>query len=216
LVTTLTKRMAEELTQYYRDVGVRVEYLHSDVETLERVRVLRSLRRGTFDVLVGVNLLREGLDLPEVSLVGVLDADKEGYLRSAGALIQTAGRAARNVRGRVIFYADRMTDSMQRAIQETTRRRAMQEQYNLEHGITPETIVKALDDVLGSVYEADYLKIDLEVSEDETRYADRESLEREIATLREAMKQAAAKLDFERAAELRDRIRFLEKIDLSA
>ncbi len=216
LVTTLTKRMAEELTQYYRDVGVRVEYLHSDVETLERVRVLRSLRRGVFDVLVGVNLLREGLDLPEVSLVGVLDADKEGYLRSAGALIQTAGRAARNVRGRVIFYADRMTDSMQRAIQETSRRRVMQEQYNLEHGITPETIVKALDDVLGSVYEADYLKIDLEVSEDETRYADRESLEREIAGLREAMKQAAAKLDFERAAELRDRIRFLEKIDLSA
>jgi excinuclease ABC subunit B len=216
LVTTLTKRMAEELTQYYRDVGVRVEYLHSDVETLERVRVLRNLRRGDFDVLVGVNLLREGLDLPEVSLVGVLDADKEGYLRSAGALIQTAGRAARNVRGRVLFYADRSTESMQRAISETQRRREIQAAYNREHGITPESIVKSLDEVLGSVYEADYLKVDLEVAEAGASYGDRDQLEREIVALREQMKKAAAKLDFERAAELRDRIRFLEKIDLSS
>jgi len=216
LVTTLTKRMAEELTQYYRDVGVRVEYLHSDVETLERVRILRNLRRGDFDVLVGVNLLREGLDLPEVSLVGVLYADKEGYLRSAGALIQTSGRAARNVRGQVIFYADRMTASMERAISETRRRRILQEAYNREHGITPESIVKALDEVLGSVYEADYLKVDLEVAEAGAKYDDRAALEREIQNLRSEMKQAAARLDFERAAELRDRIRFLEKIDLSA
>jgi excinuclease ABC subunit B len=216
LVTTLTKRMAEELTQYYRDVGVKVEYLHSDVATLERVGILRRLRKGEFDVLVGVNLLREGLDLPEVSLVGVLDADKEGYLRSAGALIQTAGRAARNVRGRVIFYADRMTDSMSRAIHETGRRRELQKAYNEEHGITPESIVKALDEVLGSVYEADYLKIDVEVGEDEIPYASRSELEREILALRAEMKKAAANLEFERAAELRDRIRFLEKIDLSA
>jgi excinuclease ABC subunit B len=215
LVTTLTKRMAEELTQYYRDVGVRVEYLHSDVETLERVRILRNLRRGDFDVLVGVNLLREGLDLPEVSLVGVLDADKEGYLRSAGALIQTSGRAARNVRGQVIFYADHRTASMEKAISETYRRRALQEAYNREHGITPESIVKALDEVLGSVYEADYLKVDLEVAETGAKYDDRAALEREIENLRSEMKKAAAKLDFERAAELRDRIRFLEKIDLS-
>jgi excinuclease ABC subunit B len=216
LVTTLTKRMAEDLCQYYRDVGVRVEYLHSDVETLERVRILRRLRKGEFDVLVGVNLLREGLDLPEVSLVGVLDADKEGYLRSAGALIQTAGRAARNVRGRVLFYADRMTNSMARAIAETNRRRELQGAYNEEHGITPESIVKSLDEVLGSVYEADYLKVDLEVAEEGTRYADRSALEREILSLREEMRAAAANLEFERAAELRDRIRFLEKIDLNA
>jgi len=163
-----------------------------------------------------VNLLREGLDLPEVSLVGVLDADKEGYLRSAGALIQTSGRAARNVRGRVIFYADRMTNSMARAISETNRRRELQRAYNEEHGITPESIVKSLDEVLGSVYEADYLKVDLEVAEEGTRYADRSELEREILSLRREMKKAAADLEFERAAEMRDRIRFLEKIDLSA
>jgi len=216
LVTTLTKRMAEELTQYYRDVGVRVEYLHSDVETLERVRILRRLRKGEFDVLVGVNLLREGLDLPEVSLVGVLDADKEGFLRSAGALIQTTGRAARNVRGRVLLYGDKMTHSMSQAISETDRRRTLQAEYNKQHGITPESIVKALDEVLGSVYEEDYLKVDLEVSEEQARYRDRSELEREIAELRERMKKAAAELQFEQAAELRDRIRFLETIDLTA
>src|SRR5512134_3906165 len=156
LVTTLTKRMAEDLTAYYQELGVKVRYLHSDVETLERIEILRDLRRGVFDVLVGINLLREGLDLPEVSLVAILDADKEGFLRSAGALIQTSGRAARNVHGRVIMYADTVTDSMRGAIGETERRRALQEAYNLEHGITPQSIVKAIDEGLGGAAELDY------------------------------------------------------------
>jgi excinuclease ABC subunit B len=206
LVTTLTKRMAEDLTQYYQELGVKVRYLHSDIETLERVQILRDLRRGEFDVLVGINLLREGLDLPEVSLVAILDADKEGFLRSAGSLIQTSGRAARNVNGRVIMYADKMTDSMRAAISETDRRRARQQAYNEEHGITPQSIIKQIDDVMSSVYERDYL----------TPAADRDSLDRfktqaeldaYIASLQDEMRAAAANLDFEKAASLRDEIK---------
>jgi excinuclease ABC subunit B len=212
LVTTLTKRMAEELTRYYSDLGVRVEYLHSDIDTLQRVHILRNLRKGDFDVLVGVNLLREGLDLPEVSLVAILDADKEGYLRSAGSLIQTCGRAARNVNGRVLMYADTTTDSMRAAIDETSRRRAIQAAYNETHGITPETIVKAIDDVLGSVYEADYLKVPLEEEKDKEAARRPEEIEAEIARLQTDMRAAAEKMRFEEAAAFRDRIRYLKKI----
>src|SRR5262245_23190250 len=212
LVTTLTKRMAEELARYYSDLGVRVEYLHSDIDTLQRVHVLRNLRRGEFDVLVGVNLLREGLDLPEVSLVAIFDADKEGYLRSAGSLIQTCGRAARNVNGRVFMYADRVTDSMRLAIEETNRRRALQGEYNRKNGITPESIVKAIDDVLGSVYEADYLKVPREEEKGEEPARRPEEIEAEIARLQSQMRAAAEKMRFEEAAALRDRIKYLKKI----
>jgi excinuclease ABC subunit B len=213
LVTTLTKRMAEDLTQYYHELGVRVRYLHSDIETLERVQILRDLRRGEFDVLVGINLLREGLDLPEVSLVAVLDADKEGFLRSAGSLIQTAGRAARNVNGRVIMYADTVTESMRAAISETERRRALQQAFNEEHGITPQSIVKQIDDVLSSVYERDYATPAL-VREGVERFKTTAELEAHVASLRAGMKTAAENLDFEKAASLRDEIRRLKSSDL--
>jgi excinuclease ABC subunit B len=215
LVTTLTKRMAEDLTDYYRELGVRVQYLHSDIDTLERVRILRDLRRGEFDVLIGVNLLREGLDLPEVSVVAILDADKEGFLRSAGSLIQTSGRAARNVRGRVLMYADLTTDSMRTAIEETGRRRQIQEHYNREHGITPETVVKKIEDVLGSISERDYLR-EPRIAEEAGKYRTMEDLEAELSRLEKQMRAAAHKLDFERAAALRDRIRYLRQQELFA
>ncbi|MGE3706993.1 MAG: excinuclease ABC subunit UvrB, partial [Vicinamibacterales bacterium] len=212
LVTTLTKRMAEDLTQYYQELGVRVRYLHSDIETLERVEILRDLRRGAFDVLVGINLLREGLDLPEVSLVAVLDADKEGFLRSSGSLIQTAGRAARNVNGRVIMYADTVTESMRTAISETARRRALQEAYNQEHGITPQSIVKRLDDVMSSVYERDYLTPAARRQPAE-RFRTQAELDAHIAALQVQMRAAAANLDFEKAAAIRDEIKQLRDPD---
>ncbi len=213
LVTTLTKKMSEDLTQYYQELGVRVRYLHSDIETLERIEILRDLRLGNFDVLVGINLLREGLDLPEVSLVAILDADKEGFLRSAGALIQTMGRAARNVNGRVVLYADRMTDSMKMAIGETDRRREVQQAYNAEHGITPASIIKNIDEVMKSVYERDYLTVAREPEERE-RFKTRAEFERHIATLEKDMRAAAANLEFERAAQIRDRLRKARNPDL--
>src|SRR5918996_217107 len=202
LVTTLTKRMAEDLTTYYQELGVKVRYLHSDIDTLERIEILRDLRRGVFDVLVGINLLREGLDLPEVSLVAILDADKEGFLRSAGSLIQTSGRAARNVRGSVIMYADTVTASMKSAIAETERRRALQAAYNVEHGITPESVVRHIDDVLSSVYERDYVAAP-SVREERETFRTQAELDAHMARLQSEMKAAAANLDFERAATLR-------------
>ncbi|MCC7031775.1 MAG: excinuclease ABC subunit UvrB [Acidobacteria bacterium] len=214
LVTTLTKRMAEDLTQYYQELGVKVRYLHSDIDTLERVEILRDLRRGVFDVLVGINLLREGLDLPEVSLVAILDADKEGFLRSGGALIQTSGRAARNVNGQVIMYADVMTDSMRTAIGETERRRALQAAYNAEHGITPTTIVKSIDDVLTSVYERDYVGVPEPVKAGVPVFRSQAELDGHLAGLHKEMRAAAANLDFEKAAALRDQIRALKTRDL--
>ncbi len=213
LVTTLTKRMAEDLTQYYQELGVKVRYLHSDIETLERVQILRGLRRGEFDVLVGINLLREGLDLPEVSLVAILDADKEGFLRSSQSLIQTSGRAARNVNGRVIMYADTVTDSMRTAISETDRRRAVQAQYNEEHGITPQSIIKQIDDVMSSVYERDYVTPAATLDGTE-RFHNQQQLDAHIAGLQEQMRAAAANLDFEKAASLRDDIKRLRNPEL--
>jgi excinuclease ABC subunit B len=189
---------------------VRVRYLHSDIETLERVRILRDLRKGEFDVLVGINLLREGLDLPEVSLVAILDADKEGFLRSAGSLVQTMGRAARHVEGTAILYADKVTASMKFAIDETARRRKLQESYNLEHGITPESIRKTIGELLSSVYEHDYAAIpEVEEEPAEARYRSLDELEAEIKALEKQMREAAKALEFERAAELRDRLRRL-------
>ena len=210
LVTTLTKRTAEDLADYLGELGVRVRYLHADIETIERVKILRELRRGTFDVLVGVNLLREGLDLPEVSLVAILDADKEGFLRSETSLIQTCGRAARNINGRVIFYADTVTRSIDAAVRESSRRRAIQLSYNREHGITPRTVQKALGDIIGEICEADYVSI----PEEKIKVKDVNTVQREIKRVRKRMLEAAARYDYETAAGLRDRMFELEQLEL--
>ena len=216
LITTLTKRMSEDLTEYFKELGVKVEYLHSDIKTIERMNLIRDLRKGVFDVLVGINLLREGLDIPEVSLVAILDADKEGFLRSERALVQTIGRAARNAQGRVILYADKMTDSMNGAISETNRRRAIQHAYNLEHGITPQTIIKRIHDleehipdheVADSAHEA--------LLEQDTKGMSPAQMDARILELREAMREAATELQFERASELRDEMLKLEKARLA-
>ncbi len=212
LVTTLTKRMAEDLTEYFTEVDIRVRYLHSDIETLERIKILRDLRRGEFDVLVGINLLREGLDLPEVSLVAILDADKEGFLRSEQSLIQTIGRAARNSAGKAILYADRVTDSMRRAMDETRRRREIQAVYNKEQGITPRTIVKAIESTLITASEADYFKVPLELDEMEEYTA--ANIDATIARLEAEMRGAAKRFEFEKAAEYRDRIKYLRGREL--
>jgi len=210
LVTTLTKKMAEDLTDYLQEVGVRVRYIHSDIETIERVDIIRDLRRGEFDVLVGINLLREGLDLPEVSLVAILDADKEGYLRSERSLIQTIGRAARNVNGTVLMYADTVTGSMRKALDETNRRRAVQEEYNRAHGITPQTIQKAIAEPLAAVCEADYLTVPAAEEGDELAALAPAELAQRVSALRREMREAAKQLEFERAADIRDRIKTLE------
>lgn len=213
LVTTLTKRMAEDLTEYYADLGVRVKYLHSDVDTLDRVEIIRELRLGEFDVLIGINLLREGLDLPEVSLVAVLDADKEGFLRSEKALIQTFGRAARNINGKVILYADKLTHAMDQAILETNRRRKIQEAYNRKNKITPQSVKKSVRNILASIYEADYFTVPA-VSEIQEEYISIKEIPSLIQKLRKEMKEAASRLEFERAAELRDKIQRLEEMEL--
>ena len=212
LVTTLTKRMAENLSEYFAEVGVKVSYLHSDIHTLDRIKILRDLRRGEFDVLVGINLLREGLDLPEVSLVAILDADKEGFLRSQSSLIQTMGRAARNADGKAILYADKITKSMEYAINETERRRAIQEEYNRENGITPTTIIKSIDALLVTAYEADYFKIPLDLDSFE-EYSPKQ-LKETIAQLEADMRNAAKEMKFEQAAELRDRLKYLREREL--
>ncbi len=210
LVTTLTKKMAEDLTDYYKDLGVKTKYLHSDIDTLERVKILTELRKGSFDVLIGVNLLREGLDLPEVSLVAILDADKEGFLRSSGSLIQTSGRAARNVRGKVLMYADTVTDSMKNAIGEMKRRRKIQSAYNKKHNITPETIIKSIDESVWQICNADYIPIPEKVDDIE-EFKSADELDREIRKLEKEMRKYADDLQFEKAAEIRDRIRYLKE-----
>jgi len=209
LVTTLTKRMSEDLAEYYAEVGVKCRYMHSEIETLERVKILRDLRKGEFDVLIGINLLREGLDLPEVSLVAILDADKEGFLRSSGSLIQTIGRCARHLNGRAILYADRQTDSMKRAMDETSRRRAIQTAYNEEHGITPESIVRPLDMTLAAIVAADYTDLTGGEAEGMPEFKSQEEVETYIAKLESDMREAAKRFEFEKAAKLRDTIKEL-------
>jgi len=213
LVTTLTKRMAEDLTEYMTEAGIRVRYLHSDIDTLERIEIIRDLRKGVFDVLIGINLLREGLDIPECALVAILDADKEGFLRSTTSLIQTIGRAARNVDGRVVLYADVMTDSLRRALEETARRRSKQEAWNKEHGITPQTIRRDISSALQSIYEQDYVTVDALEGEETAEFVGKD-LKATIAELERKMRAAAADLEFETAARLRDEIKRLESLDL--
>jgi len=211
LVTTLTKRMAEDLAEYYSEVGVRCRYMHSEVSTLDRIRILRDLRRGEFDALIGINLLREGLDLPEVSLVAILDADKEGFLRSSGSLIQTMGRAARHLEGHAILYADVMTDSMRKALGETSRRRQVQSDYNELNHITPQSIIKPIDMSLVAVAEGDYVTIPIE-EEDEVENLTPDQRVRFIGELEERMRDAARKFEFEKAAQLRDRVKSLKAV----
>jgi len=214
LVTTLTKRMAEDLTEHYKELNVKVAYLHSDIDTLERVDIIRDLRMGKYDVLIGINLLREGLDIPEVSLVAILDADKEGFLRSTRSLIQTMGRAARNVNGEVILYADNITDSMRNAINETNRRRTVQEEYNKKFGITPQTVKKNMTATLRTVYEQDYFTVPISEDEAGERMATVD-IPAYIARLERDMRAAAKDLDFERAAELRDKIKSLRQQEMA-
>ncbi len=208
LVTTLTKRMAEDLAGYYSEVGVRCRYMHSEIETLERIRILRDLRKGEYDVLIGINLLREGLDLPEVSLVAILDADKEGFLRSSGSLIQTIGRAARNINGRAILYGDKMTDSMKQAINETNRRREVQVAYNEEHGITPTSIIRAIDMSLAQILKAEYADL-ADADESMPEFKNQLELDAHISNLESDMREAARKFEFEKAAKLRDLVKDL-------